>query len=424
MQLNGARLNGSLLNGAVTSLLVLATATWSAEATVTSAPICIASGSAAWTHNANVLFSSDKTIFGWASLASSSDFVVLPNSIYAASCGWGASSTFNSYTIRIVNAYAGFDSLSELYALANSKLAHADWLADASFVSVAHLDLRPLASVSATASQYIAEGLVTRYVTSSLIGSADAWIEPTVTHNGVTYHDGYSNIRGGSSLSVDSSKTTLFINASLGTCYSYLDGTSRLIHAAKSELSTDSIFSALPTKVSYASAGIESSSIVDFGLQSFLKPASSALSANTTLSVKADVIHASSVAMVATSTASYSPIATRYVSTNITAGCAQLTIIPSDNPKGLVFISSSSTALFEGGVTTTGGLDISAGASIAMSAGTIKAASAAWLATEFSAMSADAYSIVPAPDSRRLFIPSDIRSFEVPVQVRKFEVAA
>jgi hypothetical protein len=214
--LNGASLNRTTFNGAASTILVLATAAFSAEATLTSEQLHTHAASANIPAYVQSVFGADRTQYGFINWIGEAQSDLPAQTIWEGSGNWIPTSHFQPLNYTFVSASAGFDETnSQWYALPDATLGNADWtntpdsptwgaILDNALVS----DL----TISITWGMNSALSVIDRQVEGDWEGTATLWSEPTVTTGGVAYHEGYTFHSGTGDWAVQPELVATFTN--------------------------------------------------------------------------------------------------------------------------------------------------------------------------------------------------------------------
>jgi hypothetical protein len=237
--LNRSAFNRSMLAGAAGAVaLVFASASFTAEATVTSANSTVTrSGEATWSASLSPVFSSSQIHAAegtWSSAGATTQFD--GNRILAGVGNWTAEATLHAVILNTVFASGSWDGTSSLHMLPDAKLGNADWTAGATFTAVAGQSGDLSGDWSVDAQWALDEGLVTRGVEANWeAGAIGFHAEPTILSGGITTHDATVEWLGTASLTTDPELTDLRITELLFICESFWDAQASIIYGADAQ---------------------------------------------------------------------------------------------------------------------------------------------------------------------------------------------
>jgi hypothetical protein len=237
--LNRSAFNRSMLAGAAGAVaLVFASASFTAEATVTSANSTVTrSGEATWSASLSPVFSSSQIHAAegtWSSAGATTQFD--GNRILAGVGNWTAEATLHAVILNTVFASGSWDGTSSLHMLPDAKLGNADWTAGATFTAVAGQSGDLSGDWNVDAQWALDEGLVTRGVEANWeAGAIGFHAEPTILSGGITTHDATVEWLGTASLTTDLELIDLRITELLLICESFWDAQASIIYGADAQ---------------------------------------------------------------------------------------------------------------------------------------------------------------------------------------------
>ena len=216
--LNASTFNRSMLAGAAASVaLVFASASFTAEATVTATPTHTQAANATIlaavqaTFTGSQIFTAEAT---WSSAGATTQFD--GNRILAGVVNWAPDATFQAICLNTIYAEGAWDALSDLYMIPDYKLGNADWTAGATFDAVPSQSGDLSGAWNVGAQWALDDGLVNQYVEGNWeAGAIGFHAEPTITSGGVTTHDATVEWQGTVELTNDPELTDLQVTEML-----------------------------------------------------------------------------------------------------------------------------------------------------------------------------------------------------------------
>lgn len=249
--LNSSALNRSAINATAATVALFASASFIAEATVTANATRQKAATAQLTGTAQTAFAPTVTIQGAWGVNSSAVAVFLANKNLGARSNWTATSTFAGFTERVVWAEAGFDASSSFEILADVTLADAAWTASSQFTLTGQRQ-GSLKGYWETSSGFSGESSRTRLTQANWQPGSTLWAEPTVTVDGITYHEGYTFLRGEAAWNNVPHLTATFIHGALHQAGAGWEGNATLIARGKGNWVGNSTFDIPPRKIQQA----------------------------------------------------------------------------------------------------------------------------------------------------------------------------
>ena len=214
--LNGVGLNSVALNAARSAAFVLATANWSAEATVTSSAELIRSGVGTWETSLETSFVGSKFIFNTAEWFSDSVTVFRPNIVWAAkSADWYGTCKFRAVHLTPIDAEPVFwEAGSSVFTMEpDAILASGGWVGTSSLESYTRITQPISASWLAEGVEfYVAEGDRERRTTVDFVPYTDFNIEASTSNeDGALDQDAFTNWNAGGTWSTDNTLNPIFV---------------------------------------------------------------------------------------------------------------------------------------------------------------------------------------------------------------------
>ena len=189
--LNGAGLNSSSLNGGASAGIVLATAAFVAGSTFTAVPTNTQAANANITVSTQALFNATGLLNARISLAPETSFNAIPRVTHAGTANWEGGLSIGFYSKNAIPMTLNWEVTSVFTGSPNAQLGNGTWSAGASSV-LTPVKTQALAGGWSTTSTWdMAESLVSRGASADWVGTTALWAEPTITRDGVPYHDGY-----------------------------------------------------------------------------------------------------------------------------------------------------------------------------------------------------------------------------------------
>ena len=214
--LNGVGLNSVALNAARSAAFVLATANWSAEATVTSSADIIQSGVGTWEATLESSFVGDRGVFGTTEWFTDSVTVFRPNVVWAAkSKDWYGTCKFRAVHLTYINAEPVFwEAGSSVFTMEpDAILAFGAWVATSSFDGNGELTQPLSASWVAGAVEFdIPEPDRERRTTVDFVTQTSFNIEAsTDNEDGALDQDAFTNWSAGGTWFTDNTLNPIFV---------------------------------------------------------------------------------------------------------------------------------------------------------------------------------------------------------------------
>lgn len=250
--LNGSALNRVAPNAVAGVLLCLATATFTAEATVTSSANIHYAASADIQCSAHAVFGTDQQHFGRWSGSVSPRFAAYANRTLAGSVAWTADSSFTLYHLARVQGAADFTATASIVFDAQAQPGIGGWVAGV------QLSAEPLLTQAisgdwlarAPALNAVPNG-IDRGATANWSGGADLWIEPTIRLSGESFdrHEAYFKPDLTADLNIDDSLTVLLVHGFEFAASVNAEFIPLLTHGAVGDWNLNGQWSATPTLV-------------------------------------------------------------------------------------------------------------------------------------------------------------------------------
>ncbi|MFA5630344.1 MAG: hypothetical protein WC997_02430 [Porticoccaceae bacterium] len=312
---NGSAFNRLAFNAAASVLLLTAATSWSAEATVTTATaLHTHGGKAAISGSAAVSLVGQRTTYPVWHTSANGTLVAGANIAYSASGLWSTELSFTGYTLRMVPAYAGFDTSATFHAIPNARLAGGQWTAGSAVVSFDPTKDGSLSGKWAPGGQWFAgEALVTRYVESGLLVGGDLWIEPTLSAEGVTYHEGYTFHDAGALLENANHLTATFTSGQFTQAGAEWQAKGHGVFAGGGPWTNAADWLAAPEKTAYATAQLLPDPATLTIDATHEKSATAAIAASADILVKGAVKRTASLGLSVSSDIAFTPLRTARV---------------------------------------------------------------------------------------------------------------
>ena len=246
--LNRSALNRSAFNATVTTVALLASASFSANATVTAESTRIRAANSNLVTTAQLEFEQTGQRYAfWSGNASAVSSFEAARKLGATS-SWSAGASFNGFVERQVWSSVGFDVLTTLELLAGVTLADGAWVADAQ-TELSGVKIGKLSGQWTASGTFLAEGTRTRLSDAAWAPETALWVEPTVTIGGISYHDGFTFHKGTAVWDNVPYLTATFINGMFYQSGAVCVGNAKLIGCGKGDWSASAVFNVPPTKI-------------------------------------------------------------------------------------------------------------------------------------------------------------------------------
>ena len=214
--LNGVGLNSVALNAARSAAFVLATANWSAEATVTSSAELVRSGIGTWEATLESSFVGSKFRFSTAEWFNGSVTVFRPNNVWSGkSADWYGTCKFRAVHLTPIDAEPVFwEAGASVFTMEpDAILASGGWVGTSSLESETRITHPISASWLAEGVEfYIAEGDRERRTTVDFVPYTHFSIEASTTNeDGALDQDAFTNWNAGATWFTDNTLNPLFV---------------------------------------------------------------------------------------------------------------------------------------------------------------------------------------------------------------------
>ena len=246
--LNRSALNRSAFNATVTTVALLASASFSADATVTAESTRYKAATATISCGVQAIFGGEREQFAFWSGSAGVTPVLEAMRNLGASASWNAGASFTGFIERQVWSSVGFDVLSTLELLAGVTLADGAWVADAQ-TELSGVKIGKLSGQWTASGTFLAEGTRTRLSNAVWTQETASWVEPTVTIGGISYHDGFTFHKGTAVWDNVPYLTATFINGMFYQSVAVCVGNAKLIGCGKGDWSASVVFNIPPTKI-------------------------------------------------------------------------------------------------------------------------------------------------------------------------------
>ena len=407
---NGAAFNSRTMNGtAAGALLVLATASFSATATVTQTPTLAQAALGSWDAVVDAIFGPDKTQFGSANLTATAVITASPTMDWGGSGDWTAEATFLPVTYRIIPGDFEWNATADLQAIADSLIGSASWSADATTDFTGHKigalegDFESCTAVWSTVDSDIT---FDKGVTGNWSASAEIFVGGDITYNGDSFltHFGYGFWDADADWSVDTNLTATFVNGAFYSPGATVDFGPYVIHGATASWTATATVETDPNRVAYSTLA---------------ESVSATFEANQTLTQDGGD-------MTMAGTAVFTGAGTRVVqgATNWTAG-ATIEATPDHTQAGIWETEVGADVTIDGYISKSAEGELDVSATVEFTPDKTAWATAAWSGLASSVSAAAIVSLVAAPKDRVFKVSETARTFYVSsVGPRTFKVSA
>ena len=229
-------------------MALLASASFSADATVTAESTRYKAATATISCGVQAIFGGEREQFAFWSGSAGVTPVLEAMRNLGASASWNAGASFTGFIERQVWSSVGFDVLSTLELLAGVTLADGAWVADAQ-TELSGVKIGKLSGQWTASGTFLAEGTRTRLSNAVWTQETALWVEPTVTIGGISYHDGFTFHKGTAVWDNVPYLTATFINGMFYQSGAVCVGNAKLIGCGKGDWSASVVFNIPPTKI-------------------------------------------------------------------------------------------------------------------------------------------------------------------------------
>ena len=316
--LNAAALNRVALNAAAGTLLVLATASFTAEATVTAEQTLIHDAKSSIDCGVNVSFDVFGIYSGECNFTAQA-LIDLNAVIDHGSAGsWETTSVFQPIVYRTIQSSAGFDTFSSIEFLADSKIGYGDWTASSTALLEPVKNGAMRAPLTGTATSTFGTPDMSRGVWGDWENiPATLWVEADITSGGITTFDAHLRLKPTVTFGNDNSLTAVFINgAFIATDSSWnLD----VVHtqAGRGPWIMVSSFVIPPLKTVYAQNTLSATATASI-IPSLKQKGSAGFTSTATISIKGRITQLATTAWVAEAAVDFVPTLTQVARSGFT----------------------------------------------------------------------------------------------------------
>jgi hypothetical protein len=259
--LNGAALSRIALNASAGAVLVLASATFSADATVTAAPDQTHAARATFLADLQGVFGPLRTVYAHTDWSASAVSSCECTQDHAGKGNWDASLSFQAVVLSTTYGQIDWEAGAGIEALADAKLGFAGWNGEATFDLIPTLTGKLSGSWTggSTSELTLTEADRKRQVNGYWTGVAALWSEATITAGGTVYQEGYWFPSGGCDWAVDNTLNPLFVTAGFLAAGADWEGSARAQFNARGNFEGTATLYQNATRIAQASAALSHS---------------------------------------------------------------------------------------------------------------------------------------------------------------------
>ena len=238
---NGVGFNSAALNATTAVALVFATASFTAEATVTASALQEHAGRANIVCSVESIFGGTRTQFGRTDWQASAVPTFTSNTIHAGAGDWDVSLHFRGVVLTLIQASGAWEAgASSFEIIPDAKLGTGAWSAGAEFADVTSLSFTTIpirGDWDNQAALVFGESDLERQCNAAWLASADFRAEASITTGGLLQQDAFADLKANAAWQVDNTKNPVFINYTALVATAVLVSDADVHHNAISDIS-------------------------------------------------------------------------------------------------------------------------------------------------------------------------------------------
>ena len=320
--LNAAALNRVVFNGAAGAVFVLASASFTAEATVTSVPTLNGELRGDIACGVNVSFDAFGIRAAFCNFTGTATPVFIARSIFGNSTDWTVSSTFQPLVYTLVPGAINLEAGATIEIIASDKLGNFAWTAGSEVELIPNKDGALRGALIGTAVSSFGTPDRNRGVTGSWSANAEElWVEADTTTGGITTFSAHMQLAPGATFTTDNNLTGLFINGSFIAVETTWDASVIHNQAGRGPWTMESVFGVTSALTTYGFQDVAASLSMAVVPSLNQKGAFDAFLTSSDLYITSAAIGQLEGSWVAASTAEFIPLHNKALSTELLNDC-------------------------------------------------------------------------------------------------------